>query len=203
VHRFSLQPDAIAQIYNVIIIGITGTLGAGKGTVVDYLMEEHQFAHYSVRSFLTKEIEKRGMPVNRDSMVVIANELRAANSPSFIVEELYKEAEASGKNCIIESIRTPGEIDALEQKGDFFLLAVDAEPKLRYERIKLRKSATDMISYEEFIENEKREMNANDPNKQNLSVCINRADFKLENNSSFQELHKKVEEVLNVISSKV
>lgn len=143
------------------------------------------------------------MPVNRDSMVLVANELRAKNSPSFIVEELYREAEASGQNCIIESIRTPGEIDALEKKGDFFLLAVDADPKMRYERIKLRKSATDMISFEEFIANEKREMNASDPNKQNLSVCIERADFTLDNNDSFEELHQKVEEVLDVISRKV
>ena len=33
-----------------IIIGITGTLGAGKGTVVEYLKKK-SFKHYSVRSF--------------------------------------------------------------------------------------------------------------------------------------------------------
>ena len=42
----------------MILIGITGTLGAGKGTVVDFLIENYGFKHYSVRGFLTEEIEK-------------------------------------------------------------------------------------------------------------------------------------------------
>ena len=54
----------------MIIIGITGTLGAGKGTIVDYLIKTKGFTHYSVRAFITKEIEKRKLPVNRDSMVI-------------------------------------------------------------------------------------------------------------------------------------
>ena len=36
----------------MIIIGITGTLGAGKGTIVAYLIETRQFMHYSVRRYL-------------------------------------------------------------------------------------------------------------------------------------------------------
>lgn len=41
----------------MIIIGITGTLGAGKGTVVEYLKTKG-FKHFSVREFLTQEIKK-------------------------------------------------------------------------------------------------------------------------------------------------
>ena len=55
----------------MLIIGITGTLGAGKGTVVEYLVEKQGFDHYSVRSFLLKEINRRGMPENRDSICLL------------------------------------------------------------------------------------------------------------------------------------
>ncbi|MDR0438308.1 MAG: AAA family ATPase, partial [Bacteroidales bacterium] len=51
------------------IIGITGTIGAGKGTIVDYLVSQKGFLHFSVRDFLSEEIERRGLPVNRDTMV--------------------------------------------------------------------------------------------------------------------------------------
>ena len=76
----------------MIIIGITGTLGAGKGTIVDYLIEKRQFLHYSVRSYLIEEAERRGLPINRDTFVVVANDLRATHCPSFITDELFKRA---------------------------------------------------------------------------------------------------------------
>ena len=181
------------------IIGITGTLGAGKGTIVDYLMKHHVFQHFSVRGDLTVIIRQKGMEVNRDSLVAVANELRAQNTPSFIAEELYRTAKESGKDCIIESIRTIGEVKALQAKGNFNLFAVDADQRLRYQRIVERASETDKISFETFVENENREMNTSDPNKQNIAACIRLADYKFSNNGTLNELYRQVDEVLERI----
>jgi dephospho-CoA kinase len=70
------------------IIGITGTLGAGKGAIVDFLVEKG-FQHHSVRSYLRQRVEERGLAVNRDSFVAVANELRREHSPSYIVEQVW------------------------------------------------------------------------------------------------------------------
>jgi dephospho-CoA kinase len=183
----------------MLIIGITGTLGAGKGTIVDYLLKEKGFLHFSVRAFIAEEITRRGMAVNRDSMVLVANGLRKNNSPSYITDCLYEKALITGKNSIIESIRTPGEVYSLREKGSFYLLAIDADPKVRYERISLRKSETDNISFETFLDNEKREMNSTDPNAQNIKKCMDLADFKLWNNGTMEQLNRQVEAVLNEI----
>jgi len=180
------------------IIGITGTLGAGKGTIVDYLIKEKGFNHFSVRQYLIGEMEKRGLTNNRDNMVVTANDLRAKHSPSFIIEELYKQAKAKGGNAVIESIRTPGEIDFLKKQGYFLLLAIDANPKIRYERIKGRKSSTDNIDYDTFVANEKREFTSDDPNKQNLKKCIDRADIVLNNSGTIDDLYKQLESSLTI-----
>lgn len=181
------------------IIGITGTLGAGKGTIVEYLTSKHGFKHFSVREYLIKAIKAQGNEVNRDSMVQTANGLRALHGPSYIAEELHKEAKQSGANCIIESIRTVGEVTALKSKGNFYLFSVDTERKLRYERILLRGSETDMVSYETFSENEEREMTSNDPNKQNLSACMKLADYHFTNNGSFEELYQQIDTVIETI----
>ena len=186
-----------------LIIGITGTLGSGKGTVVDYLVKNKGFAHFSVRSFLIDEIKKRNLPVNRDSMVEVANDLRANNSPSYLAEQLFELASKQDKPAIIESLRTPGEIDALKKKGDFFLLAVDADSKLRYDRVIIRGSSTDKISYEKFLSDEKKELTTSDPNKQNLAKCIEMADFRIDNSGSLEELNNQVELIYNLIDDEL
>jgi dephospho-CoA kinase len=189
----------MARSEELIIIGITGTLGAGKGTVVDYLCREKGFVHYSVRAFLLEEIRRRGLPENRDSMVLVANGLRKQHGPSYITDQLYIQAVNHGRNCIIESIRTPGEITSLRAKGRFFLLAVDALQEERYRRILERQSETDRIAFGVFIANEAREMDSEDPNSQNLRACIGQADFLLFNDGTREALYARVEEVLDTI----
>lgn len=184
----------------MLIIGITGTLGAGKGTIVDYLVQEKGFVHFSVRDFITEEIIRRGLPVNRDIMVMVANSLRATHSSSYIIDQLYEKALLTGKNCIIESIRTPGEVQSLREKGKFLLFAVDADPMLRYDRIVMRNSETDQISFVTFIANEEREMQSNDPAKQNIGKCIDLADFVFYNNSTVPDLYKHVETELKKLN---
>lgn len=174
-------------------------MGAGKGTVVEYLEKTRGFRHYSVRGFLMELIEKEGMLQNRDSMFLLGNRLRSEHGPSFITDQLYLKAVAAGENCIIESIRTPGEAASLKAKGNFTLLAVDADPKLRYGRITERGSETDSVSFETFIENEQREMSSADPNKQNLKECLRMADFILTNNGSREDLYAQVDAAIKQI----
>ena len=189
---------ALKKSRSIRIIGITGTLGAGKGTVVEYLKEKYGFVHFSVRDFLKEEVLRRGMELNRDSLTQVANELRAAHSPSYVTDCLYERAAQQTHDAVIESIRTPGEIDSLQAKSSFQLWAVDADPEIRYQRAVLRNSETDHVTYETFLANEKREMNSSDPNKQNLSVCIARADVLLQNNDDRETLYREVDRIMQV-----
>lgn len=183
----------------MLIIGITGTLGAGKGTVVDYLVSKKQFTHYSVRDFINKEIIKRGLEINRDNMVVVANDLRKKHGSSYLVEQIYKTAIKANKNCIIESLRTPAEIHSLKKKGEFILFAVDAEIEKRYKRIKKRAIESDNVSFKKFKEDEKREMKSKDPTKQNLAKCISLADYIFTNNKTIKDLHEQIEKTIKNI----
>jgi dephospho-CoA kinase len=180
----------------MVIIGITGTLGAGKGTVVEYLVKERGFRHYSVRAFLLEKIRELGMPENRDSMLAVGNRLRAEHGSSYAVDQLFLRALEAGGNAVIESVRTTGEVASLRQKGQFILLAIDADPQIRYERIVIRNSETDKVSFETFIENEQRESISEEPGVPNLQACIKLADYLLVNNGTREELFGKLEKIL-------
>ncbi len=182
----------------MIIIGITGTLGSGKGEIAS-ILKTKGFIHFSVRDFLILELKRRNIGVNRDTMTSLANELRKTHSPQYIIEQLCNQAVAEGKNAAIESVRTPGEIDFLKSQtgGEFYLVAVDADQKVRYERIVGRKSDLDKVSFEKFVSDEQREMISSDPTKQNISECMCRADVVIRNDGNLDELAHQVEEFLH------
>lgn len=186
----------------MLIIWITWTLGAWKWTIVDFLKQNYWFWHLSVREFLTDEIKKRNLPINRDSMVLVANELRTQFWPDHIASQLYNKALQTDKPQIIESIRTLWEIQTLRNKWDFILFAIDADPEIRYNRITSRASETDQVSFDEFIMNEQREMNNTDPTKQNLAWCIAQADFIFNNNSTLQDLQNQIDQTMTKIINK-
>ena len=180
-----------------VIIGITGTNGAGKGTVVEILMEDLGFKHYSARSLLTKILNEQGKELTRPNMSELANSLRAKNGPAALAEKLLEEAQKDGGRAVIESIRTPGEANMLRAKSKLFqLLAVDAPSKVRYERVVVRGSSTDKIPYEQFVKEEEVEMASTDPNKQNVSKCIEMADCMLVNESTVEALREQLNKYL-------
>jgi dephospho-CoA kinase len=182
------------------IIGITGTLGAGKGTAAQYLVKRHNFMYLSVRNFIAAEVLKRGLVVNRDTITQVANDLRAQHTPEWIVEQLLSQAllqtqALRQRDVVIESIRSVGEAQILKSKGAT-LWAVDADVHERYRRIVSRASETDSVSFEKFQADEAREWSNTDPAKQNLKGVIEMADVVLTNNGTQEELFAQVEEAL-------
>lgn len=179
------------------IIGLTGSFGAGKGEAVRYLVEEKGFTHYSARDFIFEEAKRRGMDINkgREVTIPLANELRAMHGPAHIVESLYHRAKEAGGNAVIESLRATAEAYKVRELGGF-VIGVDADPAIRYERSIKRGSETDHVSYEEWIDQERRETNPDDPTKQDIFGALKASDVVVLNNGTLEELHAQIEEAL-------
>lgn len=177
------------------IVGITGTNGAGKGTVVEHLVRKG-FSHFSVRDFIIEEIVRRSMPVNRDSANMVGNDLRKTCHPAYLVEQLLARAQAQEGNAVIESVRAIGEAEFLKSRGAL-IWAVDADRRIRYERVVLRGTALDKIPFEKFCRQEDREMNQKEKFDMNIAGVISMADSVFVNNGKPQELYARIEKVLS------
>lgn len=176
------------------IIGITGTNGSGKGTVVDYLVEK-SFAHYSMSGVIIEEIKKRGLAVNRDNTRLVGNNLRKTHGPAYLVETNYERAMQAGGDAIIEALRAIGEAEFLKEHA-VPLLAVDADRRIRYERITGRAGALDQVTFEHFSEQEDRELAGTDVWDMNIAGVMAMADYTLHNDGTVEELHAQVDEAL-------
>ena len=182
------------------IIGITGTDGAGKGTVVEYLVQKKGFIHCSARQLWIDEINKRGLEVNRANMRIVANDLRATHGDDFLVAEYERRTGFDpSKNYVVESIRALAEAETLKKFGGE-LWAVDADQHARYERIQSRASESDKVSFDEFIEHEALEMNDPDPHGMQKAKVMAMADVLLTNSGTQEELFAQVEEALKQFS---
>jgi dephospho-CoA kinase len=181
------------------IIGITGTDGAGKGTVVAYLVKRYGYTHYSSRDLIVAEIERQGLPVDRNQMRLTANALRAEYGNAVIVEKALEKASAEGKQrIVIESIRALDEAVFLTNAGGI-LLAVDADPHVRYERVQARRSASDQVTFEQFLAHEALEKNDPDPHGMQKAKVMERADYVINNTTTVAELEVAVDQFLEQI----
>ena len=181
------------------IIGITGSFGAGKGAVVDFLTKTKKFKHYSASGFIVEEIERRGLGVNRDSMTMVANELRNSFGSSYIIDSLYNKAKEVGGDVVIESLRAVAEVRRIKELGGV-VLGIDAKPEIRFQRSMLRKSVKDNVSYEKWLSQEKTESNQDDSTKQNIFGALAESDHIITNNGTIENLQAQVDQFLEKYS---
>lgn len=183
------------------IIGITGTDGAGKGVVVDYLVKEKGFAHYSARALFIEEIERQGIESNRSNMRIVANELRLKHGNDFLVRHYLDRVRKTGdKKVIIESLRAVAEAELLKKSGGV-LIAVDADQEVRFERVQKRRSDSDKVSFEEFAKHEALEMNDPDPHGMQKEKVIEMADYTILNNGTLDDVYVQIEAILDKIQN--
>lgn len=140
------------------VVGITGTNGAGKDVLAQLLVDKSGYQHVSLSDVLRSELTKLGQPHTRQNLSALSKSIRTNEGDSAMVNRLFSQPETAQKICIT-SIRTPGEAQAIKQRGGC-IIWVDADPQLRYQRVTggQRARVTDTVSYDEFIRQEQAEM---------------------------------------------
>lgn len=176
------------------IIGIGGTNGSGKDTIAQMLVERHGWLMVQYSDFLREEAKKRGWPIERQYLSTISAEWRASHGPSVLTEkavDLFNKSKDKYKGLVVLSMRHPGEATKVKELGGR-VVWVDADPKIRYQRISGRgRSTEDKKTYEQFLAEEEAEMHhSGDQATLSMSKVKDMADISLENNGSDIEAFK-------------
>ena len=181
------------------ITGLTGKNAAGKGVTSEYLKSKG-FIYYSLSDFLREEATKRGLLHTRDNLINLGNELRAEFGSSFLAikanERINKMLKMNpNQNFVIDSIRSPYEVKELMKNKKFILVSVEAPIEMRFERIRKRNRTGDAKSLEELRLHEEME-NTSSETSQQLDKTISLSKKRIVNDGSFDELYKKIDDLL-------
>ena len=124
--------------------------------------------------------------------------MRRKGGPGILAEMLLERLDR--KNAVIDSIRTPGEVEALRKREDFILIEVQAGMEARWQRAQSRGRTGDISDKETFFANEDKEAVAKDESGQALNATAEMADLILINEGSIKELYSDLEDMLERIS---
>jgi dephospho-CoA kinase len=176
------------------LIGIAGTNGSGKDTLGELLAHDHQWLFVSVADMLSDEARKRGQPIEREVLRTISAEWRRKYGLGVLVDkavELFNESPGMYKGLVVVPMRNPGEAQHLKDLGGT-LVWIDADPKVRYERITQRQRSTeDKKTFEQFIAEEQAEMqHSGDAATLSMADVKAKADIFVQNDSNDAEAFK-------------
>lgn len=143
------------------LIGIGGTNGSGKDSLGEIMAEDYGWLFVSVSDFLRQEAKQRGLPIERENLRMISAEWRRRYGVGVLVDkaiELFNETPGKYKGLVAIPMRNVGEAQRIKDLGGV-LAWVDADPKIRYQRIYSRsRSAEDNKTFEQFMAEEQAEM---------------------------------------------
>ena len=187
------------------IIGLTGKNAAGKGETANYLKTKG-FTCYSLSDVIRQEATKKSMEHSRDNMINLGNELRKLYGPGFLARKINERIKpgktiSGNDSFVIDSIRSPFEVNELNKNRGFFLIGIEAPIETRFKRIQKRSRIGEAKTLKELMAQEERENLKNEANQQ-LDATYEMADFFIKNDGTFKALHNKIELILQKIQVK-
>jgi dephospho-CoA kinase len=173
------------------LIGLTGTNGAGKGEAAAFLVSRG-YEYHSLSDVIRDALAAEGLEASRDNLIRKGNALRRDGGPDVLARRILVQIRG---RAVIDSIRNPSEIEFLRTQPGFVLVALEAPPALRFERVAKRgrdECAPDLAA---FLRKEAEE-NGADPGAQQLGRSMALADRVLVNDGTLADLHRQLEEIL-------
>jgi dephospho-CoA kinase len=174
-----------------ILIGLMGTIGAGKTIVSDYLVDKG-FYRIVMGDIVREKTKEEGLELTRENLQKIQKKYRDKFGQEYFIKETINRLLSSNKkNLLIDGIRTPTDA-RVAKEHEAILILIDAPAELRYKRLKERKREGDAQTFDEFKQQESSEWKLF-----KFEESFGYADYIIENKGTIEELYNKIDDLLN------
>jgi len=193
-----LKQKEVTKFMKKIIFGFVGKLASGKTKSCNYLVENYQAQTFAFSGPLRDVLKRLYLPDTRDNLQKTSQALREFLGQDVLAKVLAEDAKnSSAKIVVIDGVRRPKDIEYLKLLDNFFLINVEADQQLRYERIIKRgqNSGETELTFEQFKKDESAEAESL------IDEVADQAKFNVTNNGTEAELLQKIDNVLIKINT--
>lgn len=171
------------------VIGFCGLPGSGKSTAIDAIRELGVVI--TMGDVIRNEARKRGLEPIDDNLGIIAKELREKHGPEIIAQKCVELINDINEDVVfIDGVRSFSEINIFRKSWKFPLIAIILDDKSRFKRLSERGRSDDPKKIEELNERDERELGFG------LDDVVNKADYKISNNSTIEDLKRKTKKIV-------
>jgi dephospho-CoA kinase len=174
------------------VIGIIGTIGAGKDTAGDYIAEKLQIPSFQISYPLKQICAEINIEPTRENLIALGTKLATEYGDGYLAEYILKRVP---EKAVITGMRQLGQITTLRSSSNLKLISINAAPSIRFERIKNTGKLGEASTLEEFITREQAENDT--PNAQRLFECMKLVDYHVTNDTSLEELYAQLDEIID------
>jgi len=143
------------------------------------------------------EAKKRNLEPSGNNIGKVAKELREEGGPAIIAEKCVELIQIGNEEVIVvDGVRSLSEVSVFRKFWKFPIIAVISDDEKRLNRLFERNRSDDPKSLEELKVRDKREIEFG------LDKVLENADYIIQNNSSIEDLKKKIRKlVVNIINN--
>jgi dephospho-CoA kinase len=176
-----------------LILGIAGEMGSGKEAVSRHLVNTYNADARNFSQILNDILTRLHLDITRENQAPLSLVLRKTFGEDILAKVMYHDSvEDASDIVVIQGIRRVEDMAFLKQLPNFKFLFINADMDVRYERVsKRREKANDgTMTFEQFEKSHQYET------EQTIPDLRNYADFVLDNNGTYPELYKQVDEIV-------
>jgi dephospho-CoA kinase len=174
------------------VIGVVGDIGSGKDEVLKYLRSKYGIPYIATGDIVRQEAEREDIEPTRENLQSISQRCFEQYGKGCFVRMAAEEIVSRGwKISGISGVRSPDDVEIMRQAfgKDFVLVRVDiTEPEIRFERMRLRREERDPQTFEQFLEQDRKEREVF-----RLDKTGGMADLAVNNDGSIQDLHRQLD----------
>lgn len=182
------------------IIGLIGQIASGKSQVAEYIKQDFQAEVFKYSNPLRDILRRCYLPETRENLIELSIKLREIFGNDLLNKIIINDLkQAKSELIIIDGIRRRDDIKGIINKDNFYLIYIDTNKKIRFNRLKERLENQD--EREKTLKEFKKDL------KKETEIYVEKlkkdAHFLIDNNKTLDELYLQVKKTMSKILKSV